>query len=91
MALLELLSPAAQADLFALIDARIAAAQKTPLPSAGESLSPLLTVKEAADYLRTTPGAIYKRLTRKQLKCYRPEGSPILLWRDDLAGTGPPA
>jgi excisionase family DNA binding protein len=51
--------------------------------------SPWLTVKEAADYLRTSPDAIYKRIKRKQLPSYRPEGSPILLHKDDLDGTGP--
>jgi len=51
--------------------------------------SPWLTVKEAADYLRTSEGAIYKRIKRGRLPSYRPEGSPILLHRDDLDGTGP--
>jgi excisionase family DNA binding protein len=51
--------------------------------------SPWLTVEEAADYLRTSPGAIYKRIKRGQLPSHRPEGSPILLHRDDLDGTGP--
>jgi excisionase family DNA binding protein len=51
--------------------------------------SPWLTVKEAADYLRTTEGAIRKRIERKQLPSYRPEGSQILLHRDDLDRAGP--
>jgi excisionase family DNA binding protein len=51
--------------------------------------SPWLTVKEAADYLRTTEGAIRKRIRRKQLPSYRPEGSKILLRRDDLDRAGP--
>jgi excisionase family DNA binding protein len=46
--------------------------------------SPWLTVKEAADYLRTSEQAIYKRIKRKQLPSYRPEGSQILLRREDL-------
>jgi excisionase family DNA binding protein len=54
--------------------------------------SPWFTVKEAADYLHTSPGAIYKRIKRKQLPSYRPEGSPILLRREDLdAAAGPGA
>ena len=51
--------------------------------------SPWLTVKEAAEYLRTSEGAIRKRITRKQLPSYRPEGSQILLHRDDLDRAGP--
>ena len=54
--------------------------------------SPWLTVKEAAEYAKTTPAAIYKRIKRGQLQSYRPEGSPILLHRDTLDGrTGPRA
>ena len=58
-------------------------------PSTSTASSPWLTVAEAAEYLRTSRGAIYKRIRRGQLASHRPEGSPILIWRDDLVGTGP--
>jgi excisionase family DNA binding protein len=51
--------------------------------------SPWLTVREAADYLRTSPAAIYKRISRKQLVAHRPEGSRIMLHRDELDASGP--
>jgi excisionase family DNA binding protein len=44
----------------------------------------VLTVSEAAEYLRTSTGAVYKRIERGQLDAHRPEGSPILLRRADL-------
>ncbi len=88
--MLRLLSPEAEAELVKLIDERVATCievASTHTPSA----SPWLTVSEAAQYLRTTPGAIYKRIERGQLKSYRPEGSQTLLRRDDLDApmTGP--
>lgn len=46
--------------------------------------SPWATVDEAAEILRTTPAAIYKRIKRGQLKGHRPEGSRILLHRGEL-------
>jgi excisionase family DNA binding protein len=51
--------------------------------------SPWLTVKEAAKHLRISPDAIYKRIKRGQLPSHRPEGSRILLHRDDLDPAGP--
>jgi excisionase family DNA binding protein len=78
----KLLSPEAEAELLALIDERVA------LRVASLSLqppeSPWLTVDEAAGYLRTSPAALYKRISRGQLNSYRPEGSRILLRKDDL-------
>jgi excisionase family DNA binding protein len=53
--------------------------------------SPWVTVAEAAEYLRTTKGAIYKRIKRGQLRSYRPDGSQILLRGDELTVTGPAA
>ena len=87
-ALLTLLSPEAQAQLLSLIDERIAVRVGATSPQ--ETESPWLTVSEAAKYLRTSPGAVRKRIQRGQLKSYRPEGSRILLRRGDLAA-GPPA
>jgi excisionase family DNA binding protein len=55
----------------------------------GPRRSPWFTVEQAALYLQTSPDAIYKRIKRQQLRSYRPEGSPILLHKDDLDGTGP--
>jgi excisionase family DNA binding protein len=85
--MLDLLSPAAQAALVALIDERVA--QQLMSGMVPETESPWLTVAEAASYLRTTPAAIYKRIARDQLPSHRPEGSQILLKRQDLDGTGP--
>jgi excisionase family DNA binding protein len=51
--------------------------------------SPWLTVQEAADHVRTSPGAIYKRIKRGQLPGHRPYGSKILIHRDDLDRAGP--
>jgi excisionase family DNA binding protein len=79
---LNLLSTSAQEALVHLIDERVAAklaSLASPAPT-----SPWLTVDEAAEYLRTTPGAIRKRISRKQVKAHRPEGSRILLRREDL-------
>jgi excisionase family DNA binding protein len=85
--MLDLLSPAAQAALVALIDERVA--QHLMSGTVPEAESPWLTVAEAASYLRTTPAAIYKRIARGQLPSHRPEGSQILLNRTELNGTGP--
>ena len=41
-------------------------------------------MKEAADYLRTTGSAIYKRIKRKQIPAMRINGSQILIRRQDL-------
>jgi excisionase family DNA binding protein len=89
--MLELLSPSAQAAFVKLIDERVAERVEELLGSAAHKTdaSPWFTVTEAADYLRTTPGAIYKRIKRGQLPSYRPEGSTILLRRADLDGAGP--
>jgi len=81
------LSAEAEAALISFIDERLdekLATETQPTPP-----SPWLTVSEAAEFLRTSPGAIYKRIERRQLLSYRPEGSPILLRREDLIRTGP--
>jgi excisionase family DNA binding protein len=70
------------------IDERVAE-RIADIPAEPSHRSPWLTVSEAADYLRTTPAAVYKRLKRGQLTGFHPEGSPILLHRGHLCGTGP--
>jgi excisionase family DNA binding protein len=81
--LLRLLSAEAEAALVRLIDERVA--QKLAENDGGQPApTPFLTVKEAAVFLRTSQGAIRKRIERGQLKPHRPEGSPILLRRDEL-------
>ena len=80
--MLDLLSTSAQEALVHFIGERVAehlASLATPSPS-----SPWLTVDEAAEHLRTTPGAIRKRISRGQLRAHRPEGSRIMLRRDEL-------
>ena len=90
IALSATIDPAALDALIDQLEPRLVERLKDRL-SSGVS-SPWLTVKEAADYLHTSQGAIYKRIKRKQLPSYRPEGSPILLRREDLdAAAGPPA
>jgi excisionase family DNA binding protein len=80
--MLEMLSAGAKADLLSFIDSRVAEQLEAHAPHAQGS--PWFTVKDAADYLRTSQAAIRKRIERKQLACYRPEGSPILLRREEL-------
>jgi excisionase family DNA binding protein len=81
--LLTLLSPQAHAALVELIDQRVA--EKLTETEGGHSASsPWLTVKDAAEFLRASEGAIRKRIQRGQLKAHRPEGSQILLRRDEL-------
>jgi excisionase family DNA binding protein len=84
---LRLLSPEAEAALVRLIDERLSE-QLQASSSVIQDSSPWMTVTEAAEHLRTTPGAIYKRIERDQLQAYHPEGSKILLRREDL-GAGP--
>jgi excisionase family DNA binding protein len=83
----DLLSPGAHAALIKLIDERVA--QHSAPTTSPQPDSPWLTVAEAATYLRTTPGALYKRISRGQLAAHHPEGSQILLRREDLAPAGP--
>jgi excisionase family DNA binding protein len=85
--MLALLSADARTELLDLIDSRVAErlADQSPAPHP----SPWMTVQEAATYLRSTPAAIYKRIKRGQLRSYHPEGSQILLKREDLAPAGP--
>ena len=80
--MLNLLSPSAQAALVALIDERVA--EQLATASDSDPRRPWLTVDEAAEYLRTTPAAIRKRISRKQLRAHRPEGSRIMFRRDEL-------
>jgi len=87
--LLSILSREAQQELIGLIDQRVAEQLLRAVPSTNES--PWLTVDEAATYLRTSCGAIYKRIKRGQLVAYRPEGSQILLRRDELEQAAGPA
>jgi len=83
-----MLSPRAQRDLVDLIDRRIA--EHLAASSHAQS-SPWVTVDEAAEILRTTPAAVYKRINRRQISAHRLEGSRILILRDDLLPTGPSA
>ena len=79
--LLDLLSAEAQAALVDLIDRRIVERLE------GVSLQPQkrwMTVSDAAEYLGTSEHAIYKRIERKQIPFHRPEGSRILINRDEL-------
>jgi excisionase family DNA binding protein len=85
---LKLLSPEAEAALVRLIDERVAH-QLDTVGSNPANGSPWMTVAEAAEYLRTTPGAIYKRIRRGHLRSYHPEGSGIRIWREDLDAIGP--
>jgi excisionase family DNA binding protein len=80
--LLEALSSELENAILQLIDERVTEVMGRLHPESPRS--PWLTVQEAADYLRTTPQAVYKRIKRKQLQAYRPEGSGILLHRDEL-------
>jgi excisionase family DNA binding protein len=84
--MLTLLSPQAQAELKRLVDERIAATLSDSI-NQEKGGTPWLTVAEAADYLRTSPAAIYKRIKRGQLQAERPEGSRILIRRSDLDQT----
>jgi excisionase family DNA binding protein len=88
--MLDMLSPQAQAALVRLIDERVAQTLETHADPE-RVLSPWMTVAEAAEYIRTTPGAIYKRIKRGQLQAFRPEGSGIRIRREDLDWAGPPA
>jgi excisionase family DNA binding protein len=81
--MITLLSPDVAAALVKLIDERIAAQLEASDRQQGPA-SPVLTVAEAADYLRTSAGAVYKRIKRGQLDAVRSAGSPILLRRADL-------
>jgi excisionase family DNA binding protein len=47
-------------------------------------VSPLMTVREVADLLRTTPKAIYHRVERGQLPGVVHDGDRILVRRADL-------
>lgn len=85
--MLDVLSAPARAALLHLIDERIA--QHLGSVASSNSDSPWLTVAEAAEYLRTSPAAIYKRIKRGQLSACRPDGSQILLRKEDLVSTGP--
>jgi excisionase family DNA binding protein len=85
---LRFLSPEAEAALVRLIDERVSE-QLQAASGVVQASSPWMTVTEAAEHLRTTPGAIYKRVKRGQLEAFRPEGSPILLRRGDLDRAGP--
>jgi len=46
-------------------------------------MSPVLTVKEASEYLRTTPGAIRNLVWRGKLRAYKP-GKKLLIKKTDL-------
>lgn len=81
--MLTMLSEEAYAQLTRLIDERIAARVEQAARQASP-VSPWLTVRDAAAYMGTSPGAVYKRIDRKQLRAHRPEGSRILLRRDEI-------
>jgi excisionase family DNA binding protein len=52
--------------------------------SGGVGVSPLMTVPEVAELLRTTPKAIYHRVERGQLPGVIHDGDRILVRRTDL-------
>jgi excisionase family DNA binding protein len=80
--MIDALAPEALAALTAFIDSRI---ERQLFDDRAQAKgSELMSVKEAADYLRTTPGAIYKRVQRRQLPFVRPDGSGILIRREDV-------
>ena len=87
--MLNLFSPEAEAALVQLIDQRVVAQLELIGGNDSTASSPYLTVAEAAEYRRTSPAAIYKSISRGQLRAHRPDGSRILLRRDELDGTGP--
>jgi excisionase family DNA binding protein len=88
---LKFLSPEAEAALLKLIDDRISERVAETFRDKPEQQprSPWLTIPEAAEYLRTTPAAVRKRIARGQLRASRPEGSRILLRREEIDGAGP--
>jgi excisionase family DNA binding protein len=86
-AVIATLSPPAVLELEAFV-AQVVATQLAEMAPKQSGLE-LLTIREAADVLRTTPAAIYKRLQRGQLTAVRPEGSQILLRKEDLLPSGP--
>jgi excisionase family DNA binding protein len=89
--MIELLNREARDALERFIDDRVAERLAEAAMSPSYS-SPWMTVPEAAEYLRTTEGAIRKRIQRGQLHKYRPHGSQILLRREELGlGAGPPS
>ena len=77
--MLALLSPEPGAALIQLIDERIG--QQLGAAEHSTETSPWLTVAEAADSVRTSSAAIYKRIKRGQLRAHRPDGSKILVRR----------
>lgn len=87
--MLSLLNAEARGELEAFVADQV----KALLVEAGASEpaveSPWMTVGEAATALRTTQGAIYKRIKRGQLEAKRPEGSRILLLRTEIIPAGP--
>jgi excisionase family DNA binding protein len=89
--MVKFLSLEAEAALLKLIDDRISerVAETFRNKPEGQPHSPWLTIPEAAEYLRTTPAAVRKRIARGQLKASRLEGSRILLRRDEIDGAGP--
>jgi excisionase family DNA binding protein len=81
-----LLSGEAQAAFLDLIDERIAE-RLARFEREAPRFSPWFTVDRAAEYLDTSPDAIRKRIERGQLPFHRPEGSPIMLHRDEIDAT----
>lgn len=77
-----LLSSEARAELTKHIDERVALLLSSSLTTT--PASPWMTVAETATHLRTTSGAVYKRISRGQLRSHRPEGSRIMLRRDEI-------
>jgi excisionase family DNA binding protein len=77
-----LLAPEAVAELTDYIE-QVVASRITAATVMQPRLE-MMTVEEAGAYLRTTPGAIYKRIKRKQLPAVRIDGSHILIRRQDL-------
>lgn len=43
-----------------------------------------LTVKEAAAFLKRTPGNVYNLVCSGKLKCYKPSGKNLLFKKGDL-------
>lgn len=43
-----------------------------------------LSVKEAADYLKRTPGSIYNLIFLKRIPYYKPNGGRVLFKKEEL-------
>jgi hypothetical protein len=84
---LSILNDEAERALLRLIDDRVD--ERLASKHGREQAPPLLTVAQTAKLLCTTPGAIYKRISRGQLACVHPDGSKKLIRRDHILDLQP--